>query len=113
MIERASPEEQVRSLRSREHVLVADAGDATGAGRRLCLRFGLDEAQATAILDMQLRRVSALERARIAEEVAQSPQEIACLTGGSPGWPVDRHHAELGPSRRPEWPGGAAEESRL
>ena len=43
----------------------------------------IDEIQATAILDMQLRRLAALERQRIIDELAEIEAEIADLQGRS------------------------------
>jgi DNA gyrase subunit A len=42
--------------------------------------LGIDEIQATAILDMQLRRLAALERQKIIDEAAEIEREIAELT---------------------------------
>jgi DNA gyrase subunit A len=46
------------------------------AERNLCERFGLDEIQAKAILAMQLRRLTGLERQAILDELAQLMQLI-------------------------------------
>ncbi len=46
----------------------------------LVARFGLDEAQAAAILQMQLRRLAALEQQKILEEKVGLEREIARLT---------------------------------
>ena len=54
----------------------ADADDARG---QLMTRFGLTELQATAILDMQLRRLAALERQKIEDEYAEITTHIAYL----------------------------------
>jgi DNA gyrase subunit A len=99
--EQFSPQELLILCRRREHMLVAiaraqanwsefvgvvaEADSAAQARQRLCAEFDLDEAQATAILDMQLRRASALECARIDEELTLLRQEIVRLTDGSPG----------------------------
>lgn len=56
----------------------ADADDARG---QLMNRFGLTEIQATAILDMQLRRLAALERQKIEEEYAEITAHIEYLQG--------------------------------
>jgi DNA gyrase subunit A len=53
--------------------------DADGARTQLIERFGLTEAQATAILDMQLRRLAALERQKIETEYAEVTAHIAHL----------------------------------
>ncbi|MCS6845521.1 MAG: DNA gyrase subunit A [Caldilineales bacterium] len=55
----------------------AESADAARAG--LIARFGLSEAQAQAILDLQLRRLAALEQAKIEEEYAQVMARIAYL----------------------------------
>ncbi len=48
-------------------------------------RFGLSEVQAQAILDMQLRRIAALERQRIEDEYTEIMQRIAYLrSAGAP-----------------------------
>lgn len=51
--------------------LIRAAADTPSAREALIQRFGLDEPQAQAILDMQLRRISALERERLEEEYTQ------------------------------------------
>ncbi|MGH8901826.1 MAG: DNA gyrase/topoisomerase IV subunit A [Egibacteraceae bacterium] len=48
--------------------LIRDAQTADVARRELMARYGLDEVQATAILDLQLRRLAALERQRLIDE---------------------------------------------
>ncbi len=53
-----------------------DADDALG---KLMNRFGLTELQARAILDMQLRRLSALEQQKIEDEYKQVRDRIAYL----------------------------------
>ena len=53
--------------------------DSDAAMKRLRERFSLSEEQARAILDMQLRRLAALERQKIQEEYAQVQAEIARL----------------------------------
>jgi len=50
------------------------------ARERLMKKFGLTEIQATAILDMQLRRLAALERKKIEDEYNQIGQKIEFLT---------------------------------
>ena len=47
---------------------IRESRDAEVAKTNLMERFGLDEVQAQAILDMQLRRLAALERLKIEEE---------------------------------------------
>ena len=51
--------------------------DAEIAKERLITRFSLSEIQAQAILDMQLRRLAALERQKIEEEYKQVQAQIA------------------------------------
>jgi DNA gyrase subunit A len=55
------------------------AADADDARAQLMTRFGLTEPQATAILDMQLRRLAALERQKIEEEYREVTELIAYL----------------------------------
>lgn len=59
--------------------IIKKSKDADDAKRNLIARFGLSEIQATAILDMQLRRLAALEREKIENELAQVRQTIAYL----------------------------------
>ena len=59
--------------------LIRGAADTPSARDALMTRFGLDEPQAQAILDMQLRRISALERERLEEEYAQIQETIRGL----------------------------------
>lgn len=55
------------------------AADAETARQKLIERFSLSEIQAQAILDMQLRRLAALERWKIEEEARQIKEQIAYL----------------------------------
>jgi len=57
------------------------SADAAAARDNLMGRFGLSEAQAQAILDMQLRRLAALEREKIEEEYRAVTERIAYLEG--------------------------------
>lgn len=50
---------------------IRESKDSDEARKNLMERFGLSELQATAILDMQLRRLAALERKKIEDEYAQ------------------------------------------
>ena len=59
--------------------LIRAAESADAARGQLMERFGLTEVQATAILDMQLRRLAQLEAAKIAEEHAELTERIAEL----------------------------------
>lgn len=54
--------------------------DADSAKNNLMTKFGLTEIQAMAILDMQLRRLSALERAKIEDEYKEVGKLIDYLT---------------------------------
>lgn len=54
--------------------------DSDVAKTNLVKKFGLTEIQATAILDMQLRRLSALEREKIEEEYKKVGEQISYLT---------------------------------
>lgn len=53
--------------------------DADEARTQLMARFGLTEVQATAILDMQLRRLAALERQKIEDEHREVTEQIEYL----------------------------------
>ena len=56
---------------------IRESPDAETAKERLMKRFKLSELQAQAILDMQLRRLAALERQKIEDEYKQLKQQIA------------------------------------
>ncbi|GAB4504432.1 MAG: DNA gyrase subunit A [Anaerolineales bacterium] len=58
---------------------IKESPDADQAKERLMKRFKLSELQAQAILDMQLRRLAALERWKIEEEHKQVSAQIAYL----------------------------------
>ncbi|MCL4367971.1 MAG: DNA topoisomerase 4 subunit A, partial [Actinobacteria bacterium] len=58
---------------------IRESRDADAAKERLMSRFKLSELQAQAILDMQLRRLAALEREKIQEEHRQVVERIADL----------------------------------
>jgi len=58
---------------------IRESRDAEVAKTNLMERFGLDEMQAQAILDMQLRRLAALERLKIEEEHQEIMTQIAQL----------------------------------
>jgi DNA gyrase subunit A len=58
---------------------IRQAADADEARAELMRRFGLTEVQATAILDMQLRRLAALERQKIEEEYREVTEHIGYL----------------------------------
>ncbi|MFI5778438.1 DNA gyrase subunit A [Nocardia sp. NPDC051570] len=57
--------------------LIRRSADTETARTGLMQMLGIDEIQATAILDMQLRRLSALERQKIVDELAKIEIEIA------------------------------------
>ncbi len=58
---------------------IRQSPDADVARERLMKRFKLTEIQATAILDMQLRRLAALERKKIEDELAEVLKRIGYL----------------------------------
>ena len=58
---------------------IRQSPDAEVAKERLITRFNLTERQAQAILDMQLRRLAALERQKIEDEQRQTLERIAYL----------------------------------
>ncbi|GIV65612.1 MAG: DNA gyrase subunit A [Bellilinea sp.] len=58
---------------------IRQSADADTARERLIVRFKLTETQAQAILDMQLRRLAALERQKIEEEHRSLLERIAYL----------------------------------
>lgn len=95
------PDEQrpLRQLQDREHVLMAivhaveswkevltiisDAADESAACRALAEALKLDEVQATAVLDVQFRRVSRAARERLIVELRQIRGEIARLSAAA------------------------------
>lgn len=58
---------------------IRNSPDADTAKERLVTRFNLSERQAQAILDLQLRRLAALERQKIEDEHVQILEKIAYL----------------------------------
>jgi DNA gyrase subunit A len=58
---------------------IRQSPDADTAKERLIKRFKLTEIQAQAILDMQLRRLAALERKKIEDELAEVKKQIKYL----------------------------------
>jgi DNA gyrase subunit A len=58
---------------------IRNSPDAEAAKERLMSRFSLSDRQAQAILDMQLRRLAALERKKIEDEQQQTLERIAYL----------------------------------
>jgi DNA gyrase subunit A len=59
--------------------LIRNSDSAESAREQLMQLLDIDEVQATAILDMQLRRLAALERQRIIDELIERESEIADL----------------------------------
>jgi DNA gyrase subunit A len=86
---------ELKKARARQHILdgylialanldaviktIRESEDADTAKSNLVTRFKLSEIQAQAILDMQLRRLAALERWKIEEEHKQVAEQIAHL----------------------------------
>jgi DNA gyrase subunit A len=86
---------ELKKARARQHILdgylialanldaviktIRESEDADLAKENLVKRFKLSEIQAQAILDMQLRRLAALERWKIEEEHKQVTEQIAKL----------------------------------
>ncbi len=86
---------ELKKARARQHILdgylialanldaviktIRESADADVAKTNLVNRFNLSEIQAQAILDMQLRRLAALERWKIEEEHKQVAEQIAYL----------------------------------
>jgi DNA gyrase subunit A len=60
---------------------IRKSADADRARTQLMSRFGLSELQATAILDMQLRRLAALERQKLEDEYQEVSARIDYLQG--------------------------------
>jgi DNA gyrase subunit A len=94
---RRRSEFELKRARHRQHVLeglrialanldaiidtIRKSPDAPTARDRLMKRFTLSEIQAQAILDMQLRRLAALERQKIEDEYKEISARIAYLEG--------------------------------
>ena len=92
---RRRSEYELEKARARAHILegllkalariediiqtIRQADDTETARAHLIERFGLSEAQANAILDMQLRRLAALEQQKIEDEYRQIREYIAYL----------------------------------
>ncbi|HLD24994.1 MAG TPA: DNA gyrase subunit A, partial [Patescibacteria group bacterium] len=86
---------ELKEARAREHILeglkiavdhidevisiIKKAKDAEEAKIKLMARFKLSDLQATAILDMQLRKLAALERQKIEDELAMIRETIEYL----------------------------------
>lgn len=60
---------------------IRQSPDAEEARNQLMNRFGLTELQANAILDMQLRRLAALERQKIEDEYREVTAQVEHLSG--------------------------------
>ena len=96
VVERRS-EYELKKARERAHILeglrialsnldaiialIRGSQDVQEAREGLVQRFGLDQPQAQAILDMQLRRIAALERERIEQEYQDLQKTISRLEG--------------------------------
>lgn len=92
---RRRSEFELKEARARAHILeglkiavdnidevikiIRNAESADVAKEKLMTRFKLSELQAVAILDMQLRRLAALERKKLEEELAEVMKRIAYL----------------------------------
>ena len=92
---RRRSEFELKEAKAREHILeglkiavdhideviaiIKKSKDADEAKGKLMKRFGLSDLQTTAILDMQLRRLAALERQKIEDELAMIRETIAYL----------------------------------
>lgn len=86
---------ELRKAEEREHILlgfqvaldhlddvitlIRASKDPEEAREKLCMNFGLSEAQAKAILDMKLERLTRMERDKILEELAETRREIGRL----------------------------------
>jgi DNA gyrase subunit A len=86
---------ELKQARAREHILlglqialdhideiielIKKAGDREAAREGLISRFGLSDLQAKAILEMQLQRLTGLERQKILDELAEVQKTIARL----------------------------------
>ena len=92
---RRRSEFQLQRARDRDHIvqglllaldeidriiqIIRDSADVEGARNNLIQQMGLSQVQAQAILDMQLRRLAALERERLEKEHAELLATIATL----------------------------------
>lgn len=95
IVVRRRAEYELSEAKAREHILeglmiavsnidavidtIRKSKDSDEARTNLMTRFKLTEIQATAILDMQLRRIAALERLKIEEELKTIKETIAYL----------------------------------
>ncbi len=92
---RRRSEYELKEARAREHILeglkiavdhieevikiIRSSENAEAAKEKLMTKFKLSDIQATAILDMQLRKLAALERQKIEDELAMIRETIAYL----------------------------------
>lgn len=92
---RKRSEFELKEAKAREHILeglkiasdhidevisiIKKSKDADEAKQKLMTRFGLSDIQTTAILDMQLRKLAALERQKIEDELSMIRETIAYL----------------------------------
>ncbi|MEK7592259.1 MAG: DNA gyrase subunit A [Patescibacteria group bacterium] len=92
---RKRSEFELKEAKAREHILeglkiasdhidevisiIKKSKDADEAKQKLMARFGLSDIQTTAILDMQLRKLAALERQKIEDELSMIRETIAYL----------------------------------
>jgi DNA gyrase subunit A len=60
--------------------IVSVSDDSAAARHGIAAAFGLDELQANAVLDMQFRRVTRTDRARLSDELTELRSEIQQLT---------------------------------
>jgi len=60
--------------------VISDSEDSATARLSVAQALGLDEVQANAVLDMQFRRVTRIDRDRIREELSELRSEIQRLT---------------------------------
>ena len=95
IIVRKRSEFELREARAREHILeglkiavdhidevintIRKSADVDDAKKQLIAKFGLSDIQAQAILDMQLKRLAALERRKIEDELNMIRETIAYL----------------------------------
>ncbi|MCS7262560.1 MAG: DNA topoisomerase 4 subunit A, partial [Aquificaceae bacterium] len=72
----------LRALEHLEEVIesIKSSKDVQEARERLMSRFGLTQAQANAVLDMRLQRLTSLERQELAEEEKELREKIAYYT---------------------------------
>jgi DNA gyrase subunit A len=76
----------VQALRRREELVavVSAANDLPEARRRLMDVFGFDEAQASAVIDMQVRRMTVEELSELERELAEIRAQLHEPEAGHP-----------------------------